>query len=161
MENDNFTTLEQGAWGGLLGMHGRMMRLIDADLQAHSHISHVEFEVLLRLSWEADHRLRIHDLAARSVLTRSGISRLVERLEQAGLVVREKATEDRRGAYAVLTEVGMTHFEAALRRHVAFVRRQFLDLFSEAELEQMAVFWQRVETAQANLESGNDIRPEN
>lgn len=160
MENDKFTPLEQEAWGGLLGMHGRMMRLIDADLQTHSRISHVEFEVLLRLSWETDHRLRIQDLAARSVLTRSGISRLVERLEQAGLVAREKATEDRRGAYAVLTEAGKTHFEAALRQHVAFVRQHFLALFSEAELEQMAVFWQRVETGQANLESGDSTRPE-
>ncbi len=113
------------------------------------------------MSSRLSHRLRIHDLAARSVLTRSGISRLVERLEQAGLVVREKATEDRRGAYAVLTKAGMTHFEAALRQHVAFVRRHFLALFSEAELEQMAVFWQRVETGQANLESGDNTRPEN
>lgn len=148
--DDNFTSLEQRAWGGLLGMYGRLVRQIDADLQEHSRISHVEFEVLLRLSWVEDHRLRIQDLAAQSVLTRSGISRMVERLERAGLVRREEATEDRRGAYAVLTEAGEERFRSALRAHVVFVRHNFLALFSEGELDQMAEFWQRVEQHQAS-----------
>ena len=142
---DNFNQLEQAAWGGLLGMYGRMMRLIDADLLEHSRITHVEFETLLRLSWEANRRLRIQDLAARSVLTRSGVSRVVERLEKAGLVIREEASEDRRGAYAILTEVGVATLKTALKAHVAFVRHNFIDLFSEQELEQMAGFWKRVE----------------
>lgn len=148
--DDDFTPLEQGAWGGLLGMYGRLVRLIEADLQEHSRLSHVEFEVLLRLSWAEDHRLRIQDLAAQSVLTRSGVSRMVERLERAGLVTREEATEDRRGAYAVLTEAGAERFRSALRAHIAFVRHNFLELFSEAELAQMAQFWQRVEQQQAS-----------
>lgn len=146
MEAD-FTELEQAAWGGLLGMYGRMFRKIDADLLARFQLTHVEFEVLLRLSWAEGRRLRIQDLAARSVLTRSGISRVVERLERAGLVTREGAAEDRRGAYAVLTESGLRHFQAALRAHVAFVREHFLSRFSQAELAQMAEFWQRVDAA--------------
>jgi len=144
MEND-FNPLEQAAWGGLLGMYGRMTRLIDADLLDHSKITHVEFEVLLRLSWDPNRRMRIQDLAARSILTRSGVSRVVERLEKAGLVIREEASEDRRGAYAVLTEAGAVRLKTALTAHVAFVRQNFIDLFSEQELEQMAGFWQRVE----------------
>jgi DNA-binding MarR family transcriptional regulator len=143
--DDVFTTLEQAAWGGLLGMYGRMMRQIESDLQTHSRISHVEFEVLLRLSWDESHRLRIQDLAARSVLTRSGMSRAVERLEKGGLVTREGAAEDRRGAYAVLTEAGSARLRSALQAHVALVRSHFLSNFSEAELVQMAEFWQRVE----------------
>src|SRR6266446_5126478 len=111
--DDDFTPLEQAAWGGLLGMHGRMLRWIDADLQAHSRITPAEFEVLLRLSWAEGQRLRIQDLAARSLLTRSGISRVVERLERAGLVKRTGASEDRRGSYAVLTEAGLTRLRAA------------------------------------------------
>jgi DNA-binding MarR family transcriptional regulator len=144
MDND-FTELEQDAWGGLLGMYGRLFRKIDADLQERFHITHVEFELLLRLSWAEEHRLRIQDLAARSVLTRSGISRAVERLEKLGLVTREGASEDRRGAYAVLTKAGLTRFQAALKAHVAFVRGHFLSTFNKAELEQMAEFWKRVE----------------
>jgi DNA-binding MarR family transcriptional regulator len=146
---DDFTSLEQAAWGGLLGMHGRMMRRIDADLQAHSRITHAEFEALLRLSWAEGYRLRIQDLAARSLLTRSGMSRVVERLERAGLVTREGASEDRRGAYAVLTETGLARIRTALRAHVAFVRHHFLGLFSDHELEQMAAFWRRVDQRQA------------
>jgi DNA-binding MarR family transcriptional regulator len=143
---DRFNELEQAAWGGLLGMYGRLMRAIDADLQAKFRLTHVEFEALLRLYWAAGRRLRLQDLAARSVLTRSGMSRVVERLEQAGLVTREAASEDRRGAYAVLTEAGAAQFEAALAAHVALVRARFLSHFSADELEQMAAFWRRVDS---------------
>ncbi|MDZ4718347.1 MAG: MarR family winged helix-turn-helix transcriptional regulator [Roseiflexaceae bacterium] len=147
--DDDFTPLEQRAWGGLLGMHGRMLRWIDTDLHDHSRITHVEFEALLRLSWAEGHRLRIQDLAAQSVITRSGMSRVVERLERAGLLTREDANEDRRGAYAVLTEAGLTRLRSALHAHVVFVRRHFLEVFSDQELEQMGMFWRRVEEHQA------------
>jgi DNA-binding MarR family transcriptional regulator len=142
---EHFSKLEQAAWGGFLGAYGYINRLIEADLQEHSRITHVEFEVLLRLSWEANHRLRIQDLAAQSILTRSGISRVVERLEKAGLVTREEASEDRRGAYAVLTEAGDERFRTAVQTHVAFVRTHFLAYFSDQELEQMADFWKRLQ----------------
>ena len=142
---EHFSKCEQDAWGGFLGTYAYINRLIEADLQERSRITHVEFEVLLRLSWEPTHRLRIQDLAAQSILTRSGISRVVERLEKAGLVTREGASEDRRGAYAVLTEAGVERFRTAAQGHVAFVREHFLAHFSEQELEQMAGFWQRLE----------------
>jgi DNA-binding MarR family transcriptional regulator len=151
--DDGFNLLEQGAWGGLLGVYGRMMRMIDEDMQNHSHVTHVEFEVLLRLNWEPNQRLRIQDLAARSVLTRSGISRVVERLEKAGLVTREAASEDRRGAYAILTEAGVLRFRKALQYHAAFVRANFISLFTDEELEQMAGFWRRVEARQEKAET--------
>lgn len=144
MDND-FNELEQAAWGGLLGVHGRMTRRIDADLLTHSGLSHVEFEALLRLSWADQHRLRIQDLAARSVLTRSGISRVVERLEKGGWLTRTGAKEDGRGAYAVLTAAGQTRLRAALKRHVAFVRQLFLSVFSDSELKEIAAYWERVE----------------
>ena len=124
--------------------------MVDTDLQEHSRITHVEYEILLRLSWEESHRLRIQDLAAQSILTRSGVSRVVERLEKAGLVTREEASEDRRGAYAVLTEAGAERFRAAARAHIAFVRRNFLGLFNEEELKQMSAFWRRVAERQAD-----------
>ncbi|MDZ4762906.1 MAG: MarR family winged helix-turn-helix transcriptional regulator [Chloroflexota bacterium] len=142
---DDFTPLEQAAWGGLLGMYGRLFRLIDTDLQTHSQITHIEFEVLLRLTWEKNQRMRIQDLAARSVLTRSGVSRVVERLEKIGLIRRERADEDRRGAYAILTADGAARLKTALTAHVAFVRQHFLTHFSEAELKQMGLFWQRLD----------------
>lgn len=128
-----------------MGTYAKINRLIEEDLQAHSRITHVEFEVLLRLSWNESHRMRIQDLAAQSILTRSGVSRVVERLEKAGLVRREEAPEDRRGAYAILTEAGVEHFRVAAEKHTVCVRQIFLDKFSEEELIVMAGFWQRLE----------------
>jgi DNA-binding MarR family transcriptional regulator len=142
---DGFTPLESGAWGGFLGTYSQMMAFIEADLQENWKITHVEFEILLYLSWEPNHRMRIQDLAARSILTRSGMSRAVERLGKAGLVRCETASEDRRGAYAVLTQEGEARMQSALGTHVALVRENFLNLFSPSQLEQMAEFWQQIE----------------
>lgn len=140
-----FNEFEQKAWGGFLGIYAKMNRIVEEDLQAHSHITHVEFEVLLRLSWSENRRMRIQDLAAESILSRSGVSRMVERLEKAGLVTREEAPEDRRGAYAVLTEAGAERFRIAAQKHVQFVREHFTSKFSEDELEVMGEFWKRLE----------------
>lgn len=142
---EDFTPREGAAWGGLLGVHGRLMRLIERDLADRCRISHVEFEVLLRLSWVEGRRMRIQDLASESVLTRSGISRVVERLERVGLVTRESAPEDRRGAYAILTDAGLAMLRTALVGHVALVRDNFLGRFNGEDLEQMAAWWRRVE----------------
>lgn len=131
------------AWGQLLNVHALMMRKLEEMLQSHYQISHGEFEVLLRLSWATGRRMRIRELADASVLTRSGMSRLVDRLEHAGLVRRETAVEDARGAYAVLTDEGKERLDAAEASNIALVRETFLSLYTASELEQMAEFWMR------------------
>ena len=141
--NNGFSKRERAAWGGFLSTYSDIDRLIEADLQDHSQLSHVEFEVLLRLSMEEHQRLRIQDLAAQSILSRSGMSRVVARLEHSELVAREEASEDRRGAYAVLTEAGAERFNRAAEAHIAFVRQHFLSRFSIVELDQMASLWER------------------
>ena len=130
-----FTKPEHEAWGGLLSTHSRMMSVIESDLQQRCGISHIEFEILLRLTFSEGNRLRIQDLAERSILTRSGTSRLVERLEKSGFVNRVKAAEDKRGAYAVLTDAGIAKFEVARKGHIALVKEEFLRKYSETELE--------------------------
>jgi len=140
-----FNEVEQNAWGGFLGTYAKLSRLIEEDLQVHSNITHVEFEVLLRLSWSETQRMRIQDLAAQSILTRSGVSRVVERLEKAGLVTREEAPEDRRGAYAVLTEAGAECFRVAAEKHMTCVRKNFITKFSKDELKVMGEFWKKLE----------------
>lgn len=131
--------------GRARGCSGKAFLRIEHDLRRKSGITHAEFEVLLRLCFATNSRARIQDLAAASVLTRSGTSRVVERLVRAGYVERAGAEEDGRGAYAVLTKVGREHFLTAARQHVALVRREFLSKFSDAELEQMASFWRRID----------------
>ncbi len=139
-----FNRCEQAAWGGFLGAYAKLNRIIEEDLQAHSHLTHVEFEVLLRLWWSETHRMRIQDLAAESILTRSGVSRVVERLEKAGMVIREEAPEDRRGAYAILTEAGAERFQLAAQKHSECVRANFISKFNEEELDMMGAFWKRL-----------------
>lgn len=139
-----FNRCEQAAWGGFLSAYARLNRIIEEDLQAHSNLTHVEFEVLLRLSWSEGKRMRIQDLAAESILTRSGVSRMVERLEKAGLVRREEAPEDRRGAYAVLTEAGAQRFQRAAQLHAECVQTHFINKFTQEDLQKMAEFWKRL-----------------
>lgn len=140
-----FTSAEANAWGGFLSAHARLSRRLEENLRRNSGISHAEYEVLLRLFRSDEGRLRINELAAKSVLTHSGTSRLIDRLEGAGLVERVEAQEDKRGAYAVITENGREHFKEAARQHTALVREQFLSQFSHQELKTMGSFWERLD----------------
>ena len=158
-----FSKLQQNAWGGFLSTYARLNRQIEEDLQENGRISHVEFEILLRLFWEQNHRLRIQDLAAQSILTQSGTSRAIERLQKAGLVVREAASEDRRGAYAVMTEAGIERFRLVMEKHIDFVKAHFLNYFTDPELEQMAGFWKCLDenenpTCQNNEKTENNSK---
>ncbi|MFN8440093.1 MAG: MarR family transcriptional regulator [Caldilineaceae bacterium] len=139
-----FTELERDAWSGFISAWATMNRIVEEDLQVNAQITHVEFEIILRLHWAKEHRMRIQDLAKQSLLTRSGTSRALARLEKAGLVVREVADEDRRGAYAVLTKAGEQCFQKVAEPHMACVKANFTDRFSEEELKQMITFWQRL-----------------
>lgn len=140
-----FSPLERAAWGGFIQAWAQINRVVEDDLQASAGITHVEFEILLRLSWAEQQRLRLQDLAAQSLLTRSGTSRALSRLEKKGLVVRQVAVEDRRGAYAVLTPAGAQCFQKVVEPHIACVRANFIALFSPEELQQLATFWQRLQ----------------
>lgn len=142
--SDFFTADERAAWGGFIAAQSRIFGAIEDDLRRHFHITHAEFEVLLRLYLAGEGRKRIQDLAAQSLLSRSGTSRAVDRLLRAGLVQREEAAEDRRGAYAILTDAGRELFGRAARAHVALVRRAFLDKLSDDDRAQLAKIWQKV-----------------
>ncbi len=138
-----FSELERGAWGGLLALQGGLMRRVAEDLERNSQVTHPEFEVLLRLWWSDEGRARIQDLAATSLLTRSGLTRVVERLERKGLVTRSRALEDGRGAYAELTPAGAECFASAARHHIEYVRRVFLSRFSQDELRTLGALLAR------------------
>jgi DNA-binding MarR family transcriptional regulator len=88
--------------------------------------------------------MRMGELAGRVLITLSGVTRLVGRLEREGLVRRERSPEDGRGSYAVLTETGLLRLREAHPTHLAGVRRLFLRHFDEGELRALAGFWDRV-----------------
>ena len=140
---ERFTELEREVWRGFLETSSWVLSRVEDDLRVNARLSHVEYEVLLRLTRHPEHRQRIQDLASRSLLTRSGMSRAVDRLAAGGLVQREEAPEDRRGAYAVLTAAGAQRFESAREFHVDLLRRVFLSRFTDEEQRALAGFWSR------------------
>jgi DNA-binding MarR family transcriptional regulator len=95
------------AWRGLLTAHAELTDRIDASLRAAGVIPLRWYDALLALYEAPDRRLRLADMAKAALLSRSGLTRLVDRLEQAGLLVRQPAEDDARGAYAVLTPAGL------------------------------------------------------
>ncbi len=151
------TKSEFAAWGGFLRAHAAVVRALDAEMQAAHRLPLTEFEVLLRLSNHPGHRMRLSDLAGSVLLSLSGMSRMVGRLEQAGLVAREPCQEDRRAANAVLTEAGLALVREARATHLAGVHTHFLRHFSEEELEALAGLWRRLlgeEHPPANARTG-------
>jgi len=118
---------EIAAWRGLLRTHARVLAALDAELEQTHGLAVPEYEVLLVLSESGDKHLRMSELADAALLTRSGMTRLVDRLERQGLVRRERCAADGRGTYAVITNEGRERFAEARPTHIAGVRRLFLD----------------------------------
>jgi DNA-binding MarR family transcriptional regulator len=96
-----------GAWRALLAAHAELTDQIDASLRAAGVIPLRWYDALLALYEAPDRRLRLADMAKAALLSRSGLTRLVDRLEEAGLLVRQPAEDDGRGAFAVLTPAGL------------------------------------------------------
>jgi DNA-binding MarR family transcriptional regulator len=96
------------------------------------------YEALLLLAHTEDRRMRRVDLAEKLILTASGVTRMLDGLEQAGFVERAACASDRRVSYAVLTDTGLSKLREASRSHVADIREFFEARFSEEELDQLA-----------------------
>ena len=138
------TAVELGAWRGFLRVHSRLLRELDAELCSRHQLPLSSYEVLLNLSGAADHRMRMSELADSVLLSRSGLSRLCDRLECDGLVERVVAATDARGAFAVITPLGLERFRAAQLTHLAGVRERFTSHFGQSDMRELAEFWERV-----------------
>ena len=126
------------AWVRLLRAHASTTRTLSAELYAEHGLTINDYEALLHLSRAEDARMRRVDLADSLLLTASGVTRLLDGLEAAGLVERAACASDRRVTYAVLTDAGRGRLEAASESHVAAVRALFEDRFEEDELARLA-----------------------
>jgi len=112
------------------GLHAKLA----PTLAAHG-MSPMEFEVLLRLSRSPGARLRMTDLADQAVLSTSGVTRVVDRLERSGAVAREVCASDRRGSFAVLTNDGARRLAAVVPAHLADIDRWFTGALTPAQLD--------------------------
>jgi DNA-binding MarR family transcriptional regulator len=135
---------ELRAWRGLLRVHAQLSKALDAELDATHGLPLTSYEVLMYLAEAEGGRMRMHDLAASVLLSRSGLTRLVDRLERDGYLERCSCAHDARGAFAVLTPAGREKLEAARVTHLEGVRKLFLRHFSAEELDLLGEAWERV-----------------
>jgi DNA-binding MarR family transcriptional regulator len=121
------------AWRNFLTAHARVIDVIDRELVAAQRVPLHWYDVLIELVEAPDNRLRLHELAQRVVLSRSGLTRLLDKLENAGLLYREAAASDRRGAFAVLTEAGKDAVRHAWPVYAQAIARYFVPHMNEEE----------------------------
>ncbi len=132
------------AWRTFITAHARLIDAIDAELVEAGRLPLHWYDVLVELIEAPDHRLRLHELADRVVLSRSGLTRLVDRLENAGLLARQPDPMDRRGAFAVLTDKGREAMRQSWPVYARGIARHFARHLSDAEARTLTEVLTRV-----------------
>ncbi len=129
---------EMRAWAAFLDAQAALLRQLEAELIEREDMTLAEFDVLIQLGIAPDRRLRMTELSERVRLSRSGLTRLVDRLVQAGLVKRARCGSDRRGTFAILTAAGATRLRHARPVHLRGIREHFAKRLSAAQLSVVA-----------------------
>jgi DNA-binding MarR family transcriptional regulator len=122
-------------WRAFLTAHALVSRRLDDDLRAEHEMTLAEYAALLQLAEAPDRRLRMNQIADGVFLSRSGVTRLIDRLEADGLVERSHCSTDGRGAEAVLTDLGVSRLRQASRTHLRGIEAYFLDNVEPLDLE--------------------------
>ena len=143
------SSLELGAWRGFLRAHTALVRELDAELEAEQGLPLTSYDVLIYLRTAPGRKLRMAELADTILLSRSGVTRLVDRLVREGLIERESCETDGRGSFAVLTDAGEAMLARARPSHLAAVRERFLRHFTDDELRTLAGYWERLQPGAA------------
>jgi DNA-binding MarR family transcriptional regulator len=135
---------EQGSWRAWLSasllLHDRLTR----ELQAQHGLTMADYEILVRLSEDSDRRMRMSDLADVTLSSRSRLSHQIDRMEKAGLVERQHCTDDRRGAFAALTDLGWSTLVATAPDHVESVRAHLVDQLTPEEFAALGAACRKV-----------------
>lgn len=122
-------------WRAFLLAHARVARRLDEELRAEHDISFAEYDALLTIAQSPDRRIRMGQLAEGVLLSKSGVTRLIDRLVSDGLVERSACLADARGAEAVLTDRGLTRLRAASETHLLGISEHFLAVVDPADLD--------------------------
>jgi DNA-binding MarR family transcriptional regulator len=128
----------------MLETHSALVARLDAELERDHGLPLTSYEVLMYLADSGEGKLRMGELADCLLLSRSGITRLVDRLERQGLVARQPCEDDGRGFYAVLSPKGREKLQAARPDHLNGVRRHFVSRLSASELDALSHAWERL-----------------
>jgi DNA-binding MarR family transcriptional regulator len=138
------TPEDLAAWSGFLWAHAHIVRALDTELEREHGLPLTSYDVLFQLSIAADQRLRMSELADAIVLSRSGLTGVVDRLEQGGLVKQERGEADPHEIYARLTDRGFEVLAEATPTHIAGIKKHFLERLSDKQTKQLAVIWPAV-----------------
>ncbi|HEV8489523.1 MAG TPA: MarR family winged helix-turn-helix transcriptional regulator [Candidatus Limnocylindrales bacterium] len=122
------------AWRAFLQAHVRLFRRLDEDLRAEHGLSLAEYDALLQIAQAPERHLRMSQLASRVLLSKSGVTRLVDRLVADGLVERTQCSSDARGAEAALTADGLARLRAAAPTHLRGIDAYFISAVEPADL---------------------------
>lgn len=122
------------AWRSFLRAHATITRTLEAELEAEQKLSLAAYDVLVQLAEAPGRQLRMTELADAVLLSRSGVTRLVDRMERSGLVSRCPVESDGRGVAAALTEAGLNRLRVASRTHLAGVVNHFAARLDEDDL---------------------------
>ncbi|OLT03889.1 MarR family transcriptional regulator [Pseudonocardia sp. CNS-004] len=128
------TRAQLDAWRAFLRAHASVMRTLEAELLAEQDLPLASYDVLVQLAEAPGRRLRMTELADAVLLSRSGVTRLVDRLEKAGLVARCPVETDGRGVAARLTDAGLDRLRTASRTHLRGVGQHFVDRLDDTDL---------------------------
>lgn len=133
------------AWRGVVFANARVLQAVEPLLEKGAGMSLTFLDVLSRLYDAPQHRLRMQELSEQSLFTRSGMTRLVDRIEKAGFVRRERVPGDRRGIFVILTLEGEGAFVPAMAQHRADIERVYGSRLSpdqhRAVADALALFW--------------------
>ncbi len=131
------TEVELGAWRAFLRAHAQISRTLEAELVAEHDLPLASYDVLVQLSEAPGRRLRMTELADRVLLSRSGLTRLIDRLEREGVVERAACPQDARGTHAVLTDAGFDRLREAWPTHVRGVAEHVTGRLTPDEVHQL------------------------
>ena len=137
-----------------------LRRVFQRRIAGERSISSQSFDVLIRLARTPGGELRMSELAAQTSLSPSGLTRSIDRLQEQGLVARRVCPEDRRGAFAVLTEDGTAVMDRAIPDHVEHINEGLSDLFTPAEEETLSGLLRRLRDHLYDTDTGWELSAE-
>ena len=123
-----------GPWRAFLQAHARVVRRLDEELRAEHDLTVGEYDALLTIARAPDRRIRMRQLADEVILSKSGVTRLIDRLVDDGLVERSACLVDARGAEAVITDRGLARLRKASRTHLRGIHEHFLGILEPTDL---------------------------
>ncbi|QMV42363.1 MarR family winged helix-turn-helix transcriptional regulator [Cohnella cholangitidis] len=152
---DRVSEDELSAWRYFIKSHAKIIESIEQDLAEQKRVPLTTYDVLIALFESPERKLRLGDLNKKVILSKSGLTRMLDRLEKEGLLQREKSAEDRRGAYAILTAAGESELRRAWPVYAKGIKKYFALPVSEEDRQTLRKILETLYFAQDNERSDN------